>query len=168
MKTISNMFFLLMLIFLNGVSAQNTFEKTYGTTGDNFANDVQLTSDGGYIIVGTGKFSGNNGDIFLLKTNSLGDTLWTRFIGGSSVDHGNSVKETADGGYIIAGSTVSFGAGASDAYLVKTDATGNVTWSKTYGTSSNDEAYGIVQTVDGGYVFPELKNNPDLMDTHIL
>ncbi|MGB3076967.1 MAG: MopE-related protein [Chitinophagales bacterium] len=153
MKTISNMFFLLMLIFLNGVSAQNTFEKTYGTTGDNFANDVQLTSDGGYIIVGTGKFSGNNGDIFLLKTNSLGDTLWTRFIGGSSVDHGNSVKETADGGYIIAGSTVSFGAGASDAYLVKTDATGNVTWSKTYGTSSNDEAYGIVQTVDGGYVF---------------
>ncbi|MEP7129388.1 MAG: hypothetical protein ABI729_10990, partial [Chitinophagales bacterium] len=81
MKTISNMFFLLMLIFLNGVSAQSTFEKTYGTTGDNFANDVQLTSDGGYIVVGSGKFSGNNGDIFLLKTNSVGDTLWTRFIG---------------------------------------------------------------------------------------
>ncbi len=153
MKATTNMLMLCLLHFTTVLQAQNTFEKTYGLAGDNYANDVQLTADGGYIIVGTGNFAGAGGDIFLLKTDANGDTLWTRFIGGNSVDHGNSVAATADGGYIIAGSTMSFGAGASDAYLVKTDAAGNVTWSKTYGTTSNDAAYGILQTADGGYVF---------------
>lgn len=142
------------LTFLASFSfAQATFEKTFGTTGDNFANDVQLTSDGGYIIAGTGNFNSAGSDIFLIKTDSKGDTLWTRFIGGGSTDYGNAVAPTTDGGYIIAGSTMSFGAGASDAFLVKTDVNGNVTWSKTYGTASNDAAYGVVQTADGGYVF---------------
>lgn len=92
-----------------GLNAQVTFEKTFGTTGDNFANDVQLTSDGGYILVGTAEFAGGIGDLLLIKTNANGDTLWTHTIGGSSLDQGNSVIQTADGGYIIAGSTMSYG-----------------------------------------------------------
>ncbi len=169
MKATRNILIICLFLFVNSLHAQNTFEKTYGTTGDNYANDVQLTADGGYIIVGTGNFAGAGGDIFLLKTDANGDTLWTRFIGGSSVDHGNSVAPTSDGGYIIAGSTVSFGAGASDAYLVKTDAEGNVSWSKTYGTISNDEAYGVVQTADGGYVFSGVEKQSGLNGyTHLV
>lgn len=145
-----------------GLNAQVTFEKTFGTTGDNFANDVQLTSDGGYILVGTAEFAGGIGDLLLIKTNANGDTLWTHTIGGSSLDQGNSVIQTADGGYIIAGATMSYGAGANDAWLVKTDAKGLVTWSKTYGTINNDVAYGVVQTSDGGYVFSGMEKQSGL------
>ena len=142
----------LLLLFFNNTEAQITFEKTFGTTGDNFANDIQLTSDGGYIIVGTAYFTNSGGDIFLIRTNAGGDTLWTRIIGGTGIENGNSVQQTADNGFIIAGSSTN-GAGGTDAYLVKTDANGNASWSKTYGTSSNDAAYGVVQTADGGFVF---------------
>lgn len=145
-----------------GLNAQVTFEKTFGTTGDNFANDVQLTSDGGYILVGTAEFAGGFGDLLLIKTDANGDTLWTHTIGGSSLDQGNSVIQTSDGGYIIAGSTMSYGAGANDAWLVKTDAKGLVTWSKTYGTINNDVAYGVVQTSDGGYVFSGMEKQSGL------
>lgn len=145
-----------------GLNAQVTFEKTFGTTGDNFANDVQLTSDGGYILVGTAEFAGGFGDLLLIKTDANGDTLWTHTIGGSSLDQGNSVIQTSDGGYIIAGATMSYGAGANDAWLVKTDAKGLVTWSKTYGTINNDVAYGVVQTSDGGYVFSGMEKQSGL------
>jgi uncharacterized delta-60 repeat protein len=126
--------------------------RTYGGGGYDFARSVQQTTDGGYIVVGSERFAGFNDDVYLVKTNSQGDTLWTRTYGGSNWDEGYSVQQTADGGYIIAGTTASYGAGSDDFYLVKTDNSGNPVWTRTYGGGSWDEAFSVKQTPDGGYI----------------
>jgi hypothetical protein len=107
----------------------------------------------GYIIAGyTNSFGAGNSDVYLIKTNSAGDTLWTRTYGGGEDDVGYSVQQTTDGGYVIAGYTNSFGAGNSDVYLIKTDASGDTLWTRTYGSNNNDYGYSVQQTEDGGYV----------------
>ncbi|MEO8085189.1 MAG: T9SS type A sorting domain-containing protein [Bacteroidota bacterium] len=111
------------------------------------AYSVCETSDSGYMISGTFL-----GDIFLIKTNSNGDTLWTKGYGGWLTEYGRSIKQTNDGGYIIAGATESFGAGLTDFYLVKTDMNGNLEWSKTYGDVHYEFAISVQQTTDGGYI----------------
>jgi hypothetical protein len=112
---------------------------------------VQETTDSGLVLLGTADGSNPN-DIYLVKTNSAGDTLWTKTYGGSGFDDAATIKQTADGGFIISGSTRSFGAGLSDAYLIKTDAAGNLMWSKAYGGPDYDWAYFAEQTNDGGYI----------------
>lgn len=136
------------------VYTQITFEKTFSGTGELMANDIHQTTDGGYIIAGTGNYSYmSSGDMLLMKLDAQGDTMWTKFFGGFAAESGNAVVETSDGGYLIAGSTNSFGAGGMDAFLVKTDLNGNFLWSKTIGTIGNDAAYGLLETADGGFVF---------------
>lgn len=75
-----------------------------------------------------------------------------RTFGGNMEDEAVSVKQTSDGGYIIAGYTYSFGAGKKDALVIKTTNDGNIEWSKTYGGSGNDAAESVQQTTDGGYI----------------
>ena len=77
--------------------------------------------------------------------------MWSQTYGGAENDYANSVVQTSDGGYAIAGSTQSFGAGNTDFWLVKTDGAGNMKWSRTYGGEVNDIAYSLVQTSDGGF-----------------
>ena len=152
MKRILTLFCLVTMFI--GLNAQITFEKTFSKAGETIANDVQQTSDGGYIIVGTTEYAyGSSGDILLIKTNAYGDTSWTKMFGGFAAEVGNSVLQTFEGGYIVAGSTNSFGAGGTDAYLIKTDANGDIEWNKTIGTVGNDAAFGIVQLADSSYVF---------------
>jgi hypothetical protein len=86
----------------------------------------QQVKDGGYIVVGGYEDTTGGIDVLLVRTDANGDTLWTRTIGGSSFDLGCSVQQTADGGYVICGETYSFGAGAADFYLIKTDENGNL------------------------------------------
>jgi uncharacterized delta-60 repeat protein len=127
--------------------------RTYGGIESDWAQSVQQTSDGGYIIAGrTDSFGGGSGDFYVVKTNSQGDTLWTRTYGGSGWDDAHSVQQTTDGGYIMAGHTDSFGAGGIDFYLVKTNSQGNTLWTRTYGGDSTDYACSGQQTSDGGYI----------------
>jgi hypothetical protein len=87
---------------------------------------VAQTTDGGYVIAGeTKSYGAGESDAWLIKTDASGDTMWTRTYGGSDIEVGCSVAQTADGGYVIAGLTGSYGAGNWDAWLVKTDSTGN-------------------------------------------
>jgi hypothetical protein len=118
---------------------------------DDEGYSVQQTSDGGYIIVGYTKESGN-GDVFLIKTDANGGGGWNKHIGGGSDDCAFSVQQTSDGGYIITGGTQSYGAGEVDVYLIKTDASGNQTWYKTFGGTAWDIGNSVQPTMDGGYI----------------
>jgi hypothetical protein len=127
--------------------------RTYGDTLYNYFDAVALTTDGGYVAVGiTASFGLGSGDIWLVKTDSKGDTSWTRTFGGTNDDEGYSVQQTNDGGYIIAGATWSYGAGGADAYLIKTDAAGDTQWTRTFGGPLDDFGDCARQTRDGGYV----------------
>jgi len=126
--------------------------KTYGETDDDWASSVQQTSDGGYIVAGVTLSFGAGGDIFLIKTDANGNLQWAKTYGGTFQDGASSVQQTSDGGYIVAGYTVSFGAGESDIFLIKTDASGNIIWAKTYGGTFQDGASSVQQTSDGGYI----------------
>ncbi len=129
------------------------WDKTFGGSADDEGQSVQQTSDGGYIIAGWTKSYGAGGeDLWLIKTDSSGNEQWNRYFGGSSNDRGASVRQTTDGGYLVAGSTFSFGAGSADAWLIKTDSSGNQQWTKTLGGLSSDGAYYLQLTTDGGYI----------------
>jgi hypothetical protein len=127
--------------------------KTYGGLGWDEASSVQQTSDNGYIVAGfTAAFGAGAYDLFLIKTYANGDVQWAKTYGGTSYDVASSVQQTSDEGYIVAGWTISFGAGDYDAFLVKTDENGNVQWAKTYGGTYWDQASSVQQTSDGGYI----------------
>src|SRR5271157_226884 len=128
------------------------WSKTYGGAGDDEAHSLIKTSDGGYALAGwTDSFEGGGYKFYLVKTDSSGNMLWNNTYGMAGDNQANSIIQTSDGGYALAGSTDSSGAGGNDAYLVKTDAAGNMQWNMTYGGIGDDEAYSIVQTSDGGY-----------------
>jgi len=129
--------------------------RTYGGPGPELSERVQQTTDGGYILAGsTMSFGAGAFDVYLVKTDTNGDTLWTSTYGGSANDYGRSVQQTTDGGYVVAGGTESFGAGYSDVYLLKTDSSGDTLWTRIYGGTSEDVGYSVQQTTDGGYIIP--------------
>ena len=127
--------------------------QTFGGEAYDIAYAVQQTTDGGYIIAGsTNSFGAGDYDFYLVKTDGEGNEEWSRTFGGVETDQASSVQQTADGGYIIAGRTESFGAGDWDAYLVKTDEEGNEEWYQTFGGEEYDAVYSVQQTADGGYI----------------
>jgi hypothetical protein len=88
----------------------------------------------------------------VIKINPNGDSVWTKSYGGTENEFANSIQQTTDGGYIIAGGTYSFGNGNEDVYLIKTDSLGTALWTKTFGGVENDEGNSVQQTIDGGYI----------------
>jgi parallel beta-helix repeat protein len=140
--------------FEAGFHASSSLEwnRTYGGIGSDFALALVQTTDGGYTLAGnTASFGAGGIDVWLVRTDVFGNMLWNRTYGGAGEDRPLALVRTVDGGYALAGRTASFGAGSGDFWLVKTDASGNHLWNRTYGGAGEDRAYGLVQTVDGGY-----------------
>ena len=127
--------------------------RTFGGSGTDEIRNGIITSNGELIFAGeTNSFGSGSIDAWLIKTNSSGDSLWSHTYGGDSSDHIFSVDQTNDGGFILAGYTWSFGAGASDYWIIKTDSIGDTLWTKTFGGISSDEANDVSASSDGGFV----------------
>jgi regulation of enolase protein 1 (concanavalin A-like superfamily) len=113
---------------------------------------VQPTPDGGYFIAGVTEKTPGDSDIYLVKTNGTGDTLWTKTYGGIRPDYPHTLLPLPDGNYFVVGFTKSFGAGQGDVWLIKVDPNGNYIWDKTYGGAGDDEGHEIIPTNDGNYM----------------
>jgi len=146
-------FFIIFLCLFFFTHAQTTFEKKYASSYDQSGRDVLPTPDGGYIIAGMTEtqFAGDS-DIYAIKTNSIGDMVWTKSYGGYQPENAYCILATADSNYFILGYTKSYGAGNYDIWLLKINPSGDTLWTKTYGTSGEDEGKGIIATDDGNYV----------------
>jgi hypothetical protein len=143
-----------MLLVKMDATGSVLWTKSYDAPGTyNIGWSVRQTADSGYIIGGqTVTTPGFNYDAYMIKTDSAGDTLWTRAFGGANPDYARTVQQTSDGGYMLAGYTQTFGAGGADGYLLKTDSVGNLSWSKAYGGTTVEITYFGMQTNDGGYI----------------
>lgn len=149
-----------MYLVRTNSTGDTLWTRTYGGTDWDFANAIELTNDGGFIMAGgTYSYGFGDEDMYVVKLNAIGDTLWTKTYGGIHQEEAFSIKQTVDGGYIVAGYTNSFGAGAADVYYIKINSVGDTTWTKTLGGPGDDRGNSIVQTTDGGYLLAGYKND---------
>ncbi|MBX2960383.1 MAG: T9SS type A sorting domain-containing protein [Flavobacteriales bacterium] len=151
-----------------------TWQKSLGGTGGDFANSIQQTTDGGYIVAGfsnstNGDVTGNHGstDYWVVKLDSTGTIIWQKSLGGSGEDFGSSIQQTADGGYIVEGYSsstdgdVTGNHGLYDSWVVKLDNVGTISWQKSLGGTVDDKSGFIQQTTDGGYIFAGRSQSTD-------
>lgn len=157
----------LSLLLATGVQAQTRidWEKSYGGSDWDQGNAVRQTTDGGFVTAGysksgNGDVGGNHGgeDVWVIKTDADGNLQWSHYFGGTGSDQAEDIRQTTDGGYIVAGHTTSTNGdvagnnGNRDYWVIKLDAAGTLQWEQTYGGASIDAAYAIQQTADGGYI----------------
>lgn len=182
MRYLTSTFLFLIYSALVAQSAPSIeWQKALGGTHGESANAVQQTSDGGYIVAGhsmsnDGDVTGNHGggDYWIVKLNPAGGIQWQKTLGGSNVDDAQSIRQTTDGGYIIAGSSnsgdgdISGNHGNYDYWIVKLDSNGNMQWQKSLGGSSMDIAQSIQQTSEGGYIVAgsSSSNDGDVSGNH--
>lgn len=132
---------------------QLEWSSTFGGKDLDEAREIRQTSDGGYIVIGnTLSFGAGYYDIWLLKLNGWGRVQWQKTYGGPKADYGHSICQTADGGFIVAGETASFGSGGIDAWILKLDSQGSVQWEKTYGGAKDDSVFSVRPLRGSGYV----------------
>lgn len=149
-----------ILLVKTDTDGNEKWSKIFGGNNTDIGYSIKQTSDRGYVIVGrTNSYGAGDYDVWLIKTDHNGNEIWNKTFGGSNYDQGDSVQQTTDGGYIIAGSTMSYGAGDWDAWLIKTDSDGNEIWNKTFGGTGGDGGDSVQQTIDGGYIFTGTTNS---------
>lgn len=135
------------------------WEKTFGGSADDFGCSVECTADG-YIIAGcTASFGDEDGDAYLIRTGAGGNLLWEKAFGGPNADEGYAVRQTSDGGFVIAGYTQAFLSSDDNAWLLKVDSDGNLAWERMFGTIATstedvrlEQARDVQLTPDGGYL----------------
>ncbi|NAY91558.1 hypothetical protein GTQ34_06485 [Muricauda sp. JGD-17] len=153
------------------------WERSFGGTGIEIAYDITKTLDGGYAITGNTfstdtDVSNNNGesDLWLIKINDDGELLWEKTFGGSGFEAGQGLRETADGGFVIAGNSKSMDGDATennrenDLWMLKTDAEGNLTYQQTFGGSQLDFAFDVLETNEGALILVGEIGSDDFMD----
>jgi hypothetical protein len=163
------------------VTGTLAWQKSLGGTGNDHATSIQQTTDGGYIVAGhsestDGDVTGNHGDwdYWVVKLDSIGTIAWQKCLGGSIGEYARSIRQTIDGGYVVAGQSNSTDGdltsnyGTYDCWLVKLSNTGDIDWQKSLGGSLGENAYSIQQTTDGGYIVAggSYSNDSDVSGNH--
>ncbi|ASK30818.1 secretion protein [Chryseobacterium sp. T16E-39] len=164
-KTLYLLFFILNSFFIDAQAPSIEWQKTLGGSLTDWGYSVRQTADGGYITAGyTSSFNGDvtgnhgNGDFWIVKLNMTGGIQWQKSLGGTGYEIAYSIKQTTDGGYIVAGISdsnngdVTGNHGSQDYWIVKLDPDGNIQWQKSLGGSGSEKALSIQQTTDGGYI----------------
>ena len=155
LRIVPALVFLLISEFAVAQAPGTMWSTTYDGNENDFGNYVQQTSDGGFIIAGqTGSANGqtDSGDIWIIKTDSNGDTLWTKQFDSGGRDEAVSILQTANNNFIIAANKRYFASTNQDIWLIRTDQNGDTIWTKTYGGGSEDKVYSFQQTSDGGFI----------------
>ncbi len=128
------------------------WDKTFGGNDNDRAYAIQQTTEGGYIVAGeTESKSAGYDDAWIFKLDSTGNVQWDKTFGGNDFESAKAIRQTTDGGYIVAGEKDSKST-ENDAWIFKLDSKGNMQWDKTFGGNDDDSAYSIQQTTDGGYI----------------
>jgi len=153
------------------------WQKCFGGSGSDWASSIQQTSDGGYIVAGYS--SSNNSDVtgnlggsdsWIVKLTSTGSIQWQKSLGGSSDDSAESIQQTSDGDYIVAGGSESndgdvtghhSSSDTMDYWIVKLTSGGAINWQKSLGGSGYDLANLIQQTSEGGYIVAGQSDSKD-------
>ncbi len=139
-------------LFKTDSSGTVQWARGYGDVGYDYAQQVEVTSDSGFVIAAvTYSFGAGLADFYLIKTDSDGDLVWSKTYGGISDDRSESVRQTADGGYLFTGESASFSFGNFDVYIIRTDANGDTLWTRTVNGLQNNEGYSLVLTADNGF-----------------
>ena len=135
------------------LQAQTLFTKTYGAFGEfNVGQSVVSSSDGGYVFLGsTGGWGAVNGDMALVKTDSLGNSLWEHIYGNDFTEQGISLKRISNGGFVLAGITNEGIAGDYNIRVVQVDSMGEEIWSKTLGGTAWEIVEEVIELSDGGF-----------------
>ena len=139
----------LMKMDLNG---DTLWTKTYGGDLTDIGYCITNTTDGGYVIGGSSRSNTSDADFYLVKTDSVGDTLWTNTFGFSDDEYAYGVDQTSDGGYVLAGITLTDAVDNQDCYLIRTDASGDELWSSIIRGDGRDHFESVQQTNDGGFI----------------
>jgi hypothetical protein len=181
-----HLFFLLFIISglkdtVQGQAPGIQWQNALGGTSFDQVKSVIYTADGGFAAAGITTSSNGDvttnygyGDVWVVKLNSSGSLQWQKSYGGSADEGAQSIRQTADGGFIVAGASTSADGdvtenkGLNDIWILKLDASGNLQWQKSYGGSSVEIAYDIQQTTDLGYIVAgyTISNNGDVSGNH--
>ncbi len=134
------------------------WDRTYGGSGSDIAQDITPTKDGGFLVAGSTYNQGTGGyDFLLVKIDDQGNKLWDRDYGGSEYDGVNAICPSGDRSFLAVGSSWSKGAGRSDFWVIKMDNQGNKLWDRTYGGSGHEEASDIISSGDGFFLVAGFK-----------
>jgi uncharacterized delta-60 repeat protein len=146
-------------IIKTDLSGNPVWTRVFGGPAGDYAYGVALAPDGGYVLAGeTYSFGSGLSDVYVIKVNSDGVLEWSKFYGGSNYDWGQAITPLAEGGYVVAGFTNSFGSGNYDAYVLRLDADGDSVWAGAYGTSTFDGARAVVQSDDASLLIAGVTN----------
>ena len=138
---------------LDAIAIDKIWDKTFGGKKWDEAHSIIQSRDGSFVVAGytMSKGAGIN-DAWIVKIDKNGNMIWDKTFGGRDSDAAHSIIQTRDGGFVVAGYTVSKSDRGSNAWIVKMDKDGNKIWDKAFGGKNADEAHSIIQSRDGGFV----------------
>lgn len=148
-------------IFILKIDSNGIYKlaNVYGGNGIDIAHSIDMSADGYFIITGYSNSFNGDYNVYVVKSDTQGSLIWEKNYGGTDWDISHDIIALADSSFVIAGCTYSYGNGNSDAYILKINKDGDTLWTRTYGSTGDEEAFSITQTNDGGLAIAGVINN---------